>query len=257
MLFFLRFPTDWLSPCIRHVAKGIKKRQDKSFRFRNFIRSSILVRIIEHESAVSEFAQEAYLSFLFALRVPSETLQLRRAYSADELLSFSPQPDKALIGLANADGEQFLVVKMSWRKNITAGCIMRRPCFCHLGSELAVGLCPVHSIWPAVRRRVGCGEPLFKKVYVGNFNRILKTVLAKLSVPEAERYSSHGFRRGAAQELKERGSPWAVVATAGIWKSPAFRGYVDMSKDVETSVAKLFAVDPDSESDCEQVHWAS
>ena len=96
---------------------------------------------------------------------------------------------------------------------------------------------------------------LFRKVYVGNFNRILKTVLKKLSIPEAERYSSHGFRRGTAQDLKEKGSPWAVVATAGLWNSPAFRGYVDMSKDVETSVARLFAVDMDSDSDGEQVQW--
>ena len=98
------------------------------------------------------------------------------------------------------------------------------------------------------------GQPLFRKVNAGNFNRMMKDELAKLLVPEATRYSSHGSRRGVAQELRERGSPWAAVATAGLWNSADFRGYFDMSKDVETGASRLFAVDPASESDCAPVH---
>ena len=37
--------------------------------------------------------------------------------------------------------------------------------------------------------------------------------MLRLRVPEAPRYSSHAFRRGAAQELKESGSPWV----GGVW----------------------------------------
>ena len=192
---------------MRHVAKGLKKRQDKSFRFPSFIRSPLLLKITNHESAVGEFAQACFFSFLFALRVPSGTLQLRRAFSPDNLLIFPPQPDKALIGIASVGGELFLVAKFSWRKNISNGCILRRPCFCNLGTPFATSLCPVHCFWPAVRRRVACGQRLFSKVNVGNFNRILKAVCAKLSIPDAARFSSHGFRRGTSQELKERGSP--------------------------------------------------
>ena len=36
---------------------------------------------------------------------------------------------------------------------------------------------------------------------------------------------------------------------------PAFRRYVDMSKDVELGISRLFAVGPDTDSDCEPVHW--
>ena len=180
---------------------------------------------------------------------------LRRAFSTDNLLAVSPQPGKALIGTAAVGGEPFLVIKMAWRKNITSGCIMRRPCFCNLGTQQAISLCPVHTFWPAVRRRVGSGQPLFRKVNVGNFNRIMKAILTKMQIPEAARFSSHGFRLGTSQELKESGSPWEVVASAGMWNSPSFRGYVDMSKDVETSVARLLAVDMDSDSDCEPVRW--
>ena len=251
--FFLKLPTDWFTDKVSHIAKGLKKSQDRSFRFHNFIRSPLLTKLIKHESAESEFAQAAFLSFLFAFRVPSETLQLKRAYRGDQLLTFSPQPDKALIGPMSVGGELFLVAKLSYRKNLPGGCILRRPCFCNLASSRARLLCPIHVFWAAIRRRVDPGTPLFRAVNRGNFNRQLKAIFGRLCIPDADRYSSHGFRRGTAQELKESGSPWAVVASAGVWNSPAFRGYLDMARDVEVGVSRLFEVDPDSESDAEQV----
>ena len=142
--FFLKYPTSWFSDVIKHIAKGLKKCQDRSFRFHNFIRSSLLARVIQHESVKSEFAHAAFLSFLFALRVPSETLQLRRAFRGDQLLEFSPHPDKALIGSVSVGGEAFIVAKFSYRKNVPGGCILRRPCFCHMGNARATALCPIH-----------------------------------------------------------------------------------------------------------------
>ena len=53
---------------------------------------------------------------------------------------------------------------------------------------------------------------------------------------------------GTSQELKEPGSPWAVVASSGIWHAPSFRGYIDMSRDVELGSQQLFDVDLDSDS---------
>ena len=55
--FFVGCPASWLTPAVRHVAKGLKKCQGKSFRFLNFVRSRLLARIIRHESDSSEFAQ--------------------------------------------------------------------------------------------------------------------------------------------------------------------------------------------------------
>ena len=46
-------------------------------------------------------------------------------------------------------------------------------------------------------------------------------------------------------------TPWEVVATAGIWNSPAFRGYVDLKDEAGQCARKLFPVDLESESDCE------
>ena len=125
--FFLNMPTDWLTPKVCHVAKGLKKSQGRGFRFSNFIRSPLLIQLLHRETIQSEFAQAAFLSFLFPLRVPSKTLQLRRAFRNDQLLAFSPQPEKALIGTAVVGGETFLVTKFPWRKNMVDGCILRRP----------------------------------------------------------------------------------------------------------------------------------
>ena len=188
--------------------------------------------------------------------MPSETLQLRRAYSADLLGDFSPQPDKALIGIRFSGGTPFLITKLGWRKNLVSGCILRRPCFCSLDGSRAPLLCPVHAFWPLAKDRVEPGELLFPSVSRRNFNCILRAIPSKIREPSAERYSSRAFRRGASQELKEPGSPWAVVASSGLWRSPSFRGYVDMSRDVELGVQQLFDIDFDSDSaDDEPVHF--
>ena len=86
-----------------------------------------------------------------------------------------------------------------------------------------------------------------------DFSRILRVALTRLKVPDAARYRSYGFRRGTAQELKETGSPWQVVASSGLWNSPAFRGYVDLSTDVESGVRNRFDVDPESASGADAV----
>ena len=55
---------------------------------------------------------------------------------------------------------------------------------------------------------------------------------------------------------KSPAPPWAVVASSGLWRPPSFRGYVDMSRDVELGVQQMFDVDFDSDSaDDEPVHF--
>ena len=250
---FLRLTTEWLSPAVKLIAKGLKKCQDKSFKFSNFIRSAQLLQIIEYKSMEDEFAQACMISFLFAFRVPSETLSLVRAFKSDKLTEFSPQKERALINVVSIADEEFLVAKFSTRKNIDSGCILKRPCFCRLGSDRAGFLCPVHALWPWIRRRTPCGQKLFRAVNRRNFNRFLKRTLGELGFPEAERYSSHAFRRGATQELRESGSGWPVIASMGVWNSPAFKGYVDITQEVEAGVRQLFisACEPQDASSSE------
>ena len=159
--FFYRLDTSWISPAVRRIARGLAKCQNKSFRFPNFIRSSLLLRIVEFEGFASEFAQVAYLSFLVSLRVPSETLMMRRAFPTDLIAEQTPQPDKALIKLATLDDRPYLVMKFSYGENLVYGCILRRPCFCPIATKHASALCPVHDFWPRIRARAHSGHSLY------------------------------------------------------------------------------------------------
>ena len=47
---------------------------------------------------------------------------------------------------------------------------------------------------------------------------------------------------GTAQELKDSAAPWSAIASSGLWRSPAFRGYVDMSRGVEMGGANSFSM---------------
>lgn len=120
------------------------------------------------------------------------------------------------MGVRVVEGGPLLFAKFPRRGNLTSGCILRRPFYCHLSAAKAEALFPVHAVWPSIFRRVASGQPLFSRVNRRNFNRVLKAALAKSDAPEADRYISRAFRRGASQELKETGSPRHVVASSGI-----------------------------------------
>ena len=142
--FFTGSPVSWMTPAVRHVSNGLKKCQDNSFKFPNFIRIELLLRIIRHETVASEFPHACWMSLLIAFRVPSETMQLVRAYKNAELCAFSPQREKALIGIRTAPDGFFLVTKFKRRKIISGGCVLLLPrphaVACHTGTS---------SAWPA------------------------------------------------------------------------------------------------------------
>ena len=101
-----------------------------------------------------------------------------------------------------------------------------------------------------IRNRVRSGQKLFPSVYGTTFNNPLKAVMAKLEIPSAEMYSSHAFRRGASNGLKTRGSQWPTIATLGEWRSPAFRGYLGRTNELNRDMTKLLAeTDPISSED--------
>ena len=126
-----------------------------------------------------------------------------------------------------------------------------------MGTLRATALRPVHAFWPLVKDRLYSGSLLRPAITRRNINRIIKAVFAKLSAPRAERYSSHGIRRGSAHELKETGSPWTVAAGASRWRPTSVLSYVDTSSDVESDMANLLANPLLSESDDELARAAS
>ena len=219
---FLRLPTAWNAPAVRHIAKGVKKCQDKSFKFSNFIRSSVILQLVERRSMQDEFAQACAISFLSAFRVPSETLALVRAFSSDLLLGFSAQKEKALINVMTVGELSFLVAKFPNWKNIASGCILKRPSFCGIGSERAGFLRPAHFLWHWIRRRVACGQQLFTTVTKRNSNRTLKKLLGELSTPEANRYSPPRF---SAQCHSKASGSWARLASDHVRRNSEFASF--------------------------------
>ena len=73
--------------------------------------------------------------------------------------------------------------------------------------------------------------------------------------PEASRYTSHAFRLGGTQELRDSGSSRQAIADAGVLNSPDFTGYVVFAPDVADGVRQLFipACDPEEDSSSAEV----
>ena len=86
----------WLTPEVRLIAKGLRNDHDRRFDVPNFIMTSDVMRIILDQGWRRNMGMIAYLSYLFSLRVPSETLQLTIANPGEKLLKFSPHVPKAL-----------------------------------------------------------------------------------------------------------------------------------------------------------------
>ena len=119
--FAIGFSTDWMTPVARRLPKGLKKCQDTCFRFPNFIRSRLLLRITRHEGCQSEFPHACWMSLLCAFRVPSETLCLARAFRNDANDALPSHREKALIGVREEQGAQFSIDKMKWLHLAHAG----------------------------------------------------------------------------------------------------------------------------------------
>ena len=129
------------------------------------------------------------------------------------------------------------------------GCILQRPCFCPHNTDGARALCPIHWFWPWVRGASRSGALLFRTINARNVNRFTRRAFAILGVPAAGRYSSHGFRRGAAKELEESGSQWPIVASVGQWGGLSFRNYIELLEDLSKDMAQLFTQPYDFMSD--------
>ena len=245
----LHSPLGWLTPLIRNLAKGLKNAQDLSFKFPNFIESAALITLIRFVKLDSKNGQLYYLAYLFALRVPSEALRLVRAFKDDRITEFIPQTDKALIGTRTFKGTTVLVIKFAFRKNIRNGCILMRPCLCQEESRVANDLCPVHRIWPCIRDQVQAGEPLFPSLTANTVNRQLKATMTALGFDQGGLYSSHAFRRGATQEVKNSGSTLATILKTGTWLSACYKNYLDLKADEAINISTLLLDNLGSDSE--------
>ena len=120
---------------------------------------------------------------------------------------------------------------------------------------MAKKLRPVHAIWPCIAATVKPGEKISPCYSAQNANARINAVLTQMEIPCSRSYSSHGFRRIVAQELKNKGSQWPAVMGVGCWRSLSFLGYVDIARDVERDMSKLLVGTEDLSED--EVRWVT
>ena len=87
----LHQPTDWVTPAIRSVARGLAAAQDFSFQFQNYIFAEDLLKLIKTVKLDNEFGWVCFFAFLLLLRIPSEALLMRMADDSDDITEFRPQ----------------------------------------------------------------------------------------------------------------------------------------------------------------------
>lgn len=87
----------WMAPEIRAIGKGIKNAHDIIFKFPDFIYSDSLLRLLGRVKVDSPRGLAYLLSYLFAIRVPSETIRHIRAFADGRLTEFIQQIVQALI----------------------------------------------------------------------------------------------------------------------------------------------------------------
>ena len=130
-------PTDWMSPAIKSVARGLESAQNLPFEFQNYIPAGDLLTIVKSAKLDNDFGLVCFFSFPLLLRVPSETLLMRRVGDSGRITKFPPQKSKILVCVRTVKGTPLFAAKFSWRKNMRHGCILRRPCLCDEKSPLA------------------------------------------------------------------------------------------------------------------------
>ena len=237
----LEIDSSWRTDTIRDIAKGLAKKAAGKERFHNSLAPSLLDRLIRSESWESELARLAYVTFLFMLRLPSEALILTRAMSDEQLLSPGCPSSPAVIGLREFQGEHRLVLKLAKRKNKKSLFTAMRPCFCGPNMLIPKHNCPIHQFWAAVVQHTAPGESLFPNLLSKNITRILRKALTNINVVEAERYSTHCFRKGAATAILNSGATLAQIMKTGGWVSGSFKVYLDLHRAEEVSMKNILS----------------
>ena len=156
----------------------------------------------------------------FMLRVPSEGIPMmwKGAHSCVTLSAES------------------VTLTLAKRKNARTPTTMTRKCCCSTtGRELRA----VRWLADLRARTVDLGRIFHFSASL--FNRRLKDYALSLGLEGAARASSHGFRRGMAQDIVDSGGSLATLLKAGGWCSSAYQQYQrdNHSVDVAASQANL------------------
>ena len=207
-------------------------------------------RLYCHARSKSDFLQAyAYsLASHFSLRVPDECLPL----CFSDLATHSSLAVELL-----DDGRSCVTLHLRRRKNARFGARLRRFCVCQDKRPAApcTLMCPVQCFrqFLADSGRSGLEGRVFERPEGGfisesSFSRVLKAHCKQLSLTFFAEASSHGFRRGTAQAIHQRGDGLSALLASGGWTSSAFLQYLDTEALDALAVYDLFesamAADP-------------
>ena len=90
-----------MTQAVKTIASGIENAQDKSFQFPSFTQSTELLTILRFVKLDTELGRLFFTAYLFPLRVPSEALTAKRAFSNDPITQFIPEEEKPLAGVCS------------------------------------------------------------------------------------------------------------------------------------------------------------
>ena len=138
--FFFQEPPKWGADAVKNMIAALKLQWKGKYRPPppppppppNFIKSDVALRIPIRDSRDIPFAQMAYISFLYALRAPSEALHLRRAFRNDDMARFAPAQASDSVEIRGTKPGECLATLFLRRKNLPNECALSRPRFCLL-----------------------------------------------------------------------------------------------------------------------------
>ena len=182
-----------------------------------------------------EMALAYVLASVFMLRVQNELLPLETHGS------FGHSSIEFITPHGGFQGDSTMTIVLNSRKNRPSGSRIVRNCLCR--NNMRHALCPVHAFEQWCRESRQMPGRVFRGLDYTRFVRAFRLHLAALNVPDAANYTSHGFRRGTAQEMLRNGSRLAEILTAGDWRSPAFLAYLETAEIEEGAVLDILVQD--------------
>ena len=137
----------------------------------------------------------AYISYLFSISVPSESIRLQIAGNNDRLTESAPQKPKALIGARNISNGPALSVKFRYRRNIRRHCILKKPCLCRESDKSARRICTIRSLWAHVATYARSGDILLPRLSGKSASQQVKKVATAMSCARGREFALHACRQ--------------------------------------------------------------
>ena len=172
---------------------------------------------VQHDR-FKKFAAIFILAYSFQLRAPSE------------LLGATIGKGSGPIAIYSEGSRTFLQLRR--RKNKIWGSRLWRECTCRV-SRLA---CPRHL--GHLLQGAATGEPLFEGITPARTLDVLREILKRLGVPNAELYRTHDLRRGHTLDLQAARTSLQDMKRGGEWRSSAIASYLDLARLEADAVAE-------------------